>query len=463
LILEGLLTGLRGDFDIPMQIKLFGPSDPARRAQIKEVMKQKKLPTTEMTKAEREEKARQKERAQRQERERKQMIKNAAKQAGGVQKGGSGLEFETSNRSDYANITIPGDEPGELSMEDIIGSSTRFDPRELGEIVNKYGSGEDVLKELPMAKQPAALETKLLRYQAQGVAWMLDRENPVWPQDSQTVTQLWKKDGQAYRNIATNYTMSSPPLARGGILADDMGLGKTIQIISLIVSDKDRANKPTLIIAPLSVMSNWSIQAEKHVREANKLKILIYHGSTKSGQKSAEFAKYDIVITTYATMALEYMPAGIKSKPEKVPRSSGLFSTTWRRVVLDEGHNIRNPKSKMAQAAYALLADTRWVLTGTPIVNSLKDLQSMIRFLRLTGGLEQPEIFNGTLIRPLNLGSVEASTLLQALVSTVCLRRMKDMKFIDLSLPPLTSHMYSVTFHPHERKAYDAFQYVHSV
>lgn len=443
-----------------MQLKLFGPSDPARREQVKQTMQQRRLPVNVLTNTERERKKQEQERAQQQAKERKQMIANAAKQAGGVRKGGSGLQFETNDKSEYSNITIPGDNPAELSMEDIIGNSTQFNPRELGEVVNKYGTGEDALKDLPMAKQPEALATQLLPYQRQGLAWMLDRENPVLPKVSNEVVQLWKKDHQGFRNIATNYTMASPTLARGGILADDMGLGKTIQLLSLIVANQGRTGFPTLIIAPLSVMSNWSGQAATHVREPQKVKILTYHGNAKAGQTPAEFAKYDIVITTYATMALEYMPAGVKSMPAKIPRASGLFSTTWRRIVLDEGHNIRNPKSKMAQAAYALLADTRWVLTGTPIVNSLKDLQSHVRFLHLTGGLEQPDVFNGTLIRPLNQGSVEASTLLQALVSTICLRRMKDMKFIDLSLPELTSHKYSVSFLPHEQKSYDAFQYV---
>ena len=59
-----------------------------------------------------------------------------------------------------------------------------------------------------------------------------------------------------------------PTLASGGILADDMGLEKTIQIISLIVADQEKNKNGdneygtmTLIVAPLSVMSNWSEQA----------------------------------------------------------------------------------------------------------------------------------------------------------------------------------------------------------
>lgn len=194
------------------------------------------------------------------------------------------------------------------------------------------------------------------------------------------------------------------------------------------------------------------------MREDKAMKVLIYHGSTRQGQRAENFEHYDLVITTYQTMALEYLPAGSKSQPRPIPRSNGLFSVNWRRVVLDEGHNIRSAKAKMSQAAYALQSTSRWVLTGTPIVNTLKDLQSLIRFLRLTGGLQELAIFTAALTRPINQGDPEASTLLQALVSTLVLRRMKDMKFIDLRLPELSSHRYSVAFAPQEREKYEAFE-----
>lgn len=130
----------------------------------------------------------------------------------------------------------------------------------------------------------------------------------------------------------------------------------------------------------------------------------------------------------------------------------------WRRIVLDEGHSIRNPSTKGALAASALLGRSRWVLTGTPIINSLKDLYSLVRFIGLSGGLERLEIFNSVLIRPLKAGFEDANLLLQALMGTLCLRRKKEMPFIDLRLPELTEYVNRIPFLPHEKEKYEALQ-----
>ena len=62
---------------------------------------------------------------------------------------------------------------------------------------------------------------------------------------------------------------------------------------------------------------------------------------------------------------------------------SPLHKIKWFRVVLDEGHIIRNPQTQLTKTMWDLEASRRWVLTGTPIQNRLDDLWSLIRFLRL--------------------------------------------------------------------------------
>jgi len=260
-----------------------------------------------------------------------------------------------------------------------------------------------------------------------------------------------------------SHVNSIPDLASGGILADDMGLGKTIQVISLIAADKitDQSRSgvsgATLILAPLSVMSNWSSQMERHVKQKHALRVLTYHGPKRVPIDRNIITNYNVLITTYDTMMAEYW-SGATKQAEKVPRKSGLFSVTWRRLVLDEGHIIRNPATKKAVAACNLLAQSRWILTGTPIINTLKDLFSLVKFLRLSGGLDRFELFNAALIRPVNQGSEQGSRLLQTLMRDICLRRKKEMSFIDLKLPELSEYVHKIDFLPHEQEKYDALK-----
>ncbi|RMZ83673.1 hypothetical protein DV738_g1016, partial [Chaetothyriales sp. CBS 135597] len=436
LIVDARLTGAKTFYDCPVAMSLFGTSAGLAVAALKEEMK-----------------------------------------AAGLPKGGAVVLAEPpewpedDGPNKYARLGDPfsaggsrsqnnPDEPEIIvNMDQLLSNTTAmFNPRDVQDIVSRFVAGEDALSGLPLAKQPYQVATPLLPYQLQGLQWMLDHESPSLPQREGESVQLWRKSRGLYTNIATSFSITkAPDLASGGILADDMGLGKTLQMISLIMADPHKTKSPTLILCPLSVMSNWSGQAAHHIHKNHAARVLTYHGQDNKKLSPAEFEGYDIVITTYQTMAYELFERG-KDKPVSVPTRAGLFSITWRRIVLDEGHNIRNPKAKMSIAASTLMAESRWVLTGTPIVNNLKDLYSHVRFLRLTGGMSEFEIFNSTLIRPLKHNSSEARVLLQALMATLCLRRMKDMKFIDLKLPGITFHKYPIKLRKHERERYDAFK-----
>ncbi|EXJ79902.1 hypothetical protein A1O3_08187 [Capronia epimyces CBS 606.96] len=452
LLIEGALTGPKTFYDCPIGLKLFGTSDPVASAALCRQMQDLRLPVGDFLRADKQ----RKKRMQELEKQRKAREKAAA----AMQKRGNAV-FDHEGPNRYSNLnTAPGIGSSQWTdtMDQLLDGTATFNPRDVQDVVNKLGSGEDVLEKMPLAEQPRQLATVLLPYQRQGLKWMLDHESPQLPKDRDDVVQMWKKAGTVYTNIATNFSFSkAPELASGGLLADDMGLGKTIQIISLIVADPHKNGQPTLIIAPLSVMSNWSQQAALHVKNKYAPRILIYHGQGNTDLPPGQLKEFDIVITTYQTMTRELFSYG-SSKPKSTPAARGLFSMAWRRIVLDEGHQIRNPKSKMSQAACTLVAQSRWILTGTPIVNNLKDLYSHVKFLRLSGGLTEFEIFNSTLIRPLKNGENGARLLLQALMSTLSLRRMKDMKFIDLKLPEITFHKYAIKFLPHEQERYDAFK-----
>jgi SWI/SNF-related matrix-associated actin-dependent regulator of chromatin subfamily A3 len=142
-----------------------------------------------------------------------------------------------------------------------------------------------------------------------------------------------------------------------------------------------------MTVVPLSVMSNWEQQIQEHCVPGT-LSSCTYYGTNRS-MSPQELMEYDVVITTYQTVAGEHLDAASvtgpsKKKKKKIERS--LFDIQWKvhspffftailvfsskgqRIILDEGHNIRNPKTKMAKAVCGLNAQRRWVLSGTPIV-----------------------------------------------------------------------------------------------
>ncbi|KAJ9148860.1 SNF2 family domain-containing protein [Pleurostoma richardsiae] len=415
IMLEGVIIGEKGYFECPIRLIFYGTNNVVARLDLEERLKKDRL-----LKA--------------------TQLKTTRQKIEPPQRKNMGLK---SGRSTVGLGTQGTETPPEISMEQLVQLSQAVQFRTGDDIVKTLAMDEDTLSKLPKAAQPKALKAQLLPYQLQGLAWLMEKENPQFPApESGETVQLWKRDNNGrHFNIATNFAVRTPPsLARGGILADDMGLGKTLQMISLILAGGSGA---TLIVAPLTVMSNWQQQAEKHIHEAYAPKVLIYYGTSRS-LSAAELGKCKIVITSYGTLTKDVKSGG------------SLVRTKWRRIVLDEGHTIRNAKTEVAKAVSKLDAEARWVLTGTPIVNNVKDLYSIIKFLRLTGGIEQQDVFNSVITRPLATGNARAESILQALMQSICLRRKKDMKFVDLKLPPKTEYVHRITFRPDEKKKYDA-------
>jgi SWI/SNF-related matrix-associated actin-dependent regulator of chromatin subfamily A3 len=431
--LVATLAGRIGTYDCPLTIQMFGP-DPTTEAgqQLMERMSADKLPVKAVKAAERE------------------RLKTARRQA-------------ASGSSKYKSRPEADGDAATPMMDDILESSERFDVRKAARDTEAYGVKETDLEAMPMAIKPEAIRTEMLPYQLQALQWLIDHENPdISAPGPENSVQLWSRESggkKLYTNLATNHsTQACPKLASGGVLADDMGLGKTLEMIALMVANTKQAGRgPTLVVAPLSVMSNWSGQISHHIHKGHALKVYTYHGAGRVDMSASEFGEYDVVITTYQTLAIDYLPRGKgKGKPQSGLRKNGLYSLEWRRIILDEGHIIRNPQSKGAAAVTAVMAKSRWVLTGTPIVNSLKDLYSLLRFVGITGGLETLEVFNSVLVRPLKAGDESGVFLLKAIMKAFTLRRRKDMKFIDLRLPALHEFVQRIDFALNERKRYDA-------
>ena len=184
------------------------------------------------------------------------------------------------------------------------------------------------LSKLTSAPVPAGLEARLRLYQRLGAAW------------------LW----HLYR------------LGLGGILADEMGLGKTVQALVLLAAVRRETAAPSLVVCPASLIENWRREAAHFTPE---LRVFVHHGGNRIAD-AARLAGWDLVITSYGTLT----------------RDRAMFAAAeFACVVGDEAQHIKNRRSQNAQALRSLRARGRFLLTGTPVENSLDDLRSLFEFL----------------------------------------------------------------------------------
>jgi len=177
------------------------------------------------------------------------------------------------------------------------------------------------------------------------------------------------------------------------------------------------ATRPSLLVAPASLIANWAAEAE---RFAPGLRLLIAHPSAmppvelRALDKSS-LADVDLVITSYGTLL-------------RLPVAETM---SWRLAVLDEAQAIKNPNSKQTRQVKKIRADVRIALTGTPVENRLSDLWSIFDFTHpgLLGSDKIFASFSKRLAERQNFGP------LRALVRPYILRRMKTDKRVISDLP----------------------------
>jgi superfamily II DNA or RNA helicase len=154
----------------------------------------------------------------------------------------------------------------------------------------------------------------------------------------------------------------------GGILADEMGLGKTLQALGLMCAVQ-AGGGASLVVCPASLVENWRREA---ARFAPHLRVFVHRGDSRLGSPG-DLARWDLVLTSYGTLT----------------RDRELFAEAeFACVVGDEAQHVKNRRSQNAQALRSLRAKGRFLLTGTPVENSLDDLRSLFDFI-LPGYLER--------------------------------------------------------------------------
>ncbi|KAH6856125.1 SNF2 family N-terminal domain-containing protein [Chaetomium sp. MPI-CAGE-AT-0009] len=305
------------------------------------------------------------------------------------------------------------------------------------------------------------IKTTLLKHQKEAVGFIMSRETT---QDT-NLGSLWRLDnyvsGSAvYKHSITGFKSANPEDTLGGIIADGMGLGKTLTMVASIVATLPYAEefatgglangdikthltpvKATLVVVPsVLLLDGWIDEITKHVIPGT-LECYRYHGPNRRLPSSGAIP-YHVVISTYGTVAADFVRGG-----------GVLGCFRWYRLVLDEAHLVRNWSTKQFNAVAALSAAHRWCMTGTPVQNSLDDLASLIRFLRVPQ-LEDAATFQKYIIGRRTAGRYPRPNYgnLKLLLASICLRRSTSAILSSLGVSFIE---HRPEFSTTERKAYD--------
>eukprot|EP01083_Nonionella_stella_P075343 204801_1 len=373
------------------------------------------------------------------------------------------------------------------------GSAKHLDKNNLKDLINsihslsihptKYGVPKD-------------LRATLYPHQVHGFEWMIERET---------------------------HCVSGQPL--GGIIADEMGLGKTMQMIALMLHEHKihsieneskmkhlKRSECTLIVSPLSVMNHWETEMKKYSKKG-KLIVYKYHGVNRLKNIPRLATNYNVIITTYGCIQSEWnewskveearvkeikdirkqivvlqrherrygmCDAGdvdqLKKLKMKLQTLSNkkytkpvLSQICFKRIVLDEAHQIKNHKSKTHKAICDITSKSYWFMTATPIQNTLDDLYAAFHFMR------HKYYSNYTNWKQGILNHSKGIQRIQTLLSVVMLRRLKtdyiaaeeeqkentnhnqkqDDKKKMIQLPPKKSITHLIEFTSYERFIYN--------
>ncbi|KAK7930806.1 hypothetical protein WMY93_007201 [Mugilogobius chulae] len=277
---------------------------------------------------------------------------------------------------------------------------------------------------------------------------------------------LWKKLYK-YQQTGVRWLWELHCQQAGGILGDEMGLGKTIQVISFLAGlsySKLRTRGsnyryaglgPTIIVCPATVMHQW-------VKEFHTwwppFRVAVLHetGSFTSSKEKLvpEIAAcHGILITSYSA---------VRNLQDILQRYD------WHYIILDEGHKIRNPNAGVTVACKQFRTPHRFILSGSPMQNNLKELWSLFDFV-FPGKLGTLPVFMEQFSVPITMGGYSNASPVQVQTAYKCacvlrdtinpylLRRMKADVKANLSLPDKNEQVLFCRLTDEQRQVYQGF------
>lgn len=271
-----------------------------------------------------------------------------------------------------------------------------------------------------------------------------------------------KAELRSYQQEGVNWLHFLNKYHLHGILCDDMGLGKTLQTICIVASDHhqraeefaktgaiDVRRLPSLVVCPPTLSGHWAQEIKAY---APFLTVAAYVGAPAERKTlRSGLGQTDIVITSYDVCRNDI---------------EVLEALNWNYVVLDEGHLIKNPRTKISMAVKKLGSNHRLILTGTPIQNNVLELWSLFDFL-MPGFLGAEKVFMDRFAKPIAASRFskasskeqEAGALaIEALHKQVLpflLRRLKEEVLEDL--PPKILQNYYCDLSDLQKKLFDDF------
>ncbi|GAA2518262.1 DEAD/DEAH box helicase [Rarobacter incanus] len=227
----------------------------------------------------------------------------------------------------------------------------------------------------------------------------------------------------------------------GGILADDMGLGKTLQTLAAIARQRERHpdSGPFLVVAPTSVVGNWSTEARKFA--PSLVTRTVESTQRRRGSTIAEVANgADIVVTSYALLRLE---------------APAYNQIAWSGMIVDEAQFVKNHNSVGYRTVRDLPAPVKIALTGTPLENNLMELWSIMSIV-CPGLLPDAKTFSTRIEKPISKDHDTALIgRLRGVIAPFVLRRTKEVVAGDL--PEKIEQVTDVVLNARHRKVYDLY------